>query len=69
MCFVLLDLNWLQHCMSNVREIFTAWVPIPLSQQDPTISSRGVQHRRKQRWFRRIELSPRPEQSALIDGS
>jgi hypothetical protein len=58
MSFVRIGLKWLQQSVSNLRYRLRAWAPIPLRQLEPCIPSRGVQRRRKQPWFTRIELPP-----------
>jgi hypothetical protein len=64
MSFVRIGLKWLQQSAINLRHRLLAWAPIPLRQLEPCIPSRGVQRRRKQPWFTRIEL-PQPLRDAL----
>ena len=60
MSFVRIGLASLQQCVVDAKATIMAWMPIPLRPMEPCIPSRGVQRRRKQPWFTRIELPPQP---------
>ena len=60
MSFVRIGLKWLQQAVANAGRSLRAWMPIPLRELEPCIPSRGVQRRKQQPWFTRIELPPRP---------
>ena len=60
MSFVRIGLKWLQQVVANAGRSFRTWIPIPLRDLEPCIPSRGVQRRKQQPWFTRIELPPRP---------
>lgn len=60
MSFVRIGLATLQAFVADAKARLMAWMPIPKRDLGPCIPSRGVQKRRKQPWFTRIELPPRP---------
>ena len=64
--FMRIGLKWLQQCVANAGRALLAWMPIPLRKLEPCIPSRGVERRRRQPWFTRIELPPCPRQTALL---
>jgi hypothetical protein len=64
-----IGLKWLQQCVANTCNALLAWAPIPLRDLEPCIPSRGVLRQRKEPWFTRLDLPPRPHQSQLLDVS
>ena len=59
MSFVRIGLASLQQFVANATATLQAWLPIPLHELEPCIPSRGVQRRRNQLWFTRVDLPPR----------
>ena len=60
MSFVRIGLKWVQQAVANAGRFLRTCMPIPLRELEPCIPSRGVQRRKQQPWFTRIELPPRP---------
>ena len=60
MSFVRIGLASRQQFVANATSTIQAWLPIPLQQLEPGIPSRGVHRRRKQPWFTRVDLPPKP---------
>ena len=65
MSFVRIGLASLQQFVANATATIQAWLPIPLQQLEACIPSRGVHRRRKQPWFTRIDLPPKPARIPL----
>jgi hypothetical protein len=59
MSFVRIGLASLQQFVANATATLQTWLPIPLHELEPCIPSRGVQRRRNQLWFTRVDLPPR----------
>jgi hypothetical protein len=59
MSILRLGLGALQMHASDAASRLMAWMPIPLQELEPCISSRKSRQKQVQAWFSRIELPPR----------
>ncbi|WP_322758125.1 hypothetical protein [Synechococcus sp. CBW1107] len=56
--FARIGLQWLQQTVVDDGRALLVWMPIPLKELEPSIPSWGVQRRKQQPWFTRVELPP-----------